>query len=91
MLGRHGRERGSVIFIWNSGGLLVVLVVLGMFLLLENWAYQGRTWNGRLRRILDYYLSTIAGAIFIFMIAMLVRWYVAPFVAVLSKGKAAPA
>ncbi len=34
----------------------------------------------------DYYLSTIAGAIFILLIAMVVRWYVAPWVAVLSKG-----
>ena len=34
----------------------------------------------------DYYLSTVAGAIFILIIAMLIRWYLAPFVAVLSKG-----
>ena len=35
---------------------------------------------------LDYYLSTVAGALFILLIAMVIRWYVAPFVAVLSKG-----
>jgi uncharacterized membrane protein YadS len=34
----------------------------------------------------DYYLSTIAGAIFILLIAMVVRWYIAPWIAVLSKG-----
>jgi len=34
----------------------------------------------------DYYLSSIAGAIFILLIAMLVRWYLAPLVAVISKG-----
>jgi len=34
----------------------------------------------------DYYLSSVAGAIFILLIAMLIRWYGAPFVAVLSKG-----
>lgn len=34
----------------------------------------------------DYYLSSIAGAIFILLIAMVVRWYVAPWIAVLSKG-----
>ena len=34
----------------------------------------------------DYYLSTVAGVIFILLIAMVIRWYVAPFVAVLSKG-----
>lgn len=34
----------------------------------------------------DYYLSTIAGAIFILVVAMTVRWYVAPFIAVMSKA-----
>ncbi|NQU57259.1 MAG: putative sulfate exporter family transporter [Rhodospirillales bacterium] len=34
----------------------------------------------------DYYLSSIAGAIFILLVAMIVRWYVAPWVAVMSKG-----
>ena len=34
----------------------------------------------------DYYLSAIAGVVFILLVAMLVRWYFAPFVAVLSKG-----
>lgn len=35
---------------------------------------------------MDYYLSTVAGAIFILLVAMIVRWYAAPFIAVLSKG-----
>ena len=34
----------------------------------------------------DYYLSTIAGAIFILLVAMIVRWYLAPLVAVASKS-----
>ncbi len=34
----------------------------------------------------DYYLSTVAGAIFILLVAMLVRWHLAPFIAVISKG-----
>ena len=34
----------------------------------------------------DYYLSSVAGAIFILLIAMTVRWYLAPWIAVLSKG-----
>ncbi len=34
----------------------------------------------------DYYLSAIAGAIFILLIAMLIRWYGAPWIAVLSKS-----
>ncbi|MDM8559152.1 putative sulfate exporter family transporter [Candidatus Parabeggiatoa sp. HSG14] len=35
---------------------------------------------------LDYYLSTVAGVIFILFIAMVVRWFFAPFIAVLSKS-----
>jgi uncharacterized membrane protein YadS len=34
----------------------------------------------------DYYLSTIAGATFILLVAMIVRWYVAPWIAVMSKS-----
>jgi uncharacterized membrane protein YadS len=34
----------------------------------------------------DYYLSAVAGGIFILLIAMLIRWYVAPGVAVFSKS-----
>ncbi len=35
---------------------------------------------------LDYYSSTIAGGIFILLIAMIVRWFIAPEVAVISTG-----
>ncbi|MEN8176405.1 MAG: putative sulfate exporter family transporter [Pseudomonadota bacterium] len=35
---------------------------------------------------LDYYLSTVGGVLFILVIAMLIRWYVAPYIAVLSKA-----
>ncbi len=35
---------------------------------------------------LDYYLSTVAGALFILLVAMLIRWYLAPWVAVISKA-----
>jgi len=34
----------------------------------------------------DYYLSSVAGAIFILLVAMLVRWYGAPLIAVASKS-----
>lgn len=34
----------------------------------------------------DYYSSTVAGAMFILLIAMLVRWFIAPEVAVISKA-----
>jgi len=46
------------------------------------WHLMGKHEEGNL----DYYLSTVAGGIFILLIAMLVRWYLAPYVAVLSKG-----
>lgn len=35
---------------------------------------------------LDYYGSSVAGAIFILLIAMIVKWFVAPEIAVISKG-----
>ncbi len=35
---------------------------------------------------LDYYLSTVAGGIFILFISMIIRWFVAPLVAVGSKS-----
>ena len=34
----------------------------------------------------DYYSSTVAGAMFILLIAMLVRWFIAPEVAVISMS-----
>lgn len=34
----------------------------------------------------DYYSSSVAGAMFILLIAMLVRWFVAPEIAVISKS-----
>lgn len=35
---------------------------------------------------LDYYASTVGGVLFILVIAMVIRWYVAPWVAVMSKA-----
>ncbi len=35
---------------------------------------------------LDYYLSTVAGATFILFIAMVIKWFIDPYVAVLSKS-----
>ncbi|MBI4967939.1 MAG: putative sulfate exporter family transporter [Rhodospirillales bacterium] len=35
---------------------------------------------------LDYYLSTVAGGTFILLIAMIVRWFLDPWVAVMSKA-----
>ena len=53
-----------------------IAVVVGL------WHLVGRHVEGHL----DYYLSTIAGAIFILLLAMLIRWYVDPWVAVMSKA-----
>jgi len=46
------------------------------------WHWFGKHKAGNL----DYYLSTVAGVIFILLIAMVVRWFVAPYIAVLSKS-----
>jgi uncharacterized integral membrane protein (TIGR00698 family) len=35
---------------------------------------------------LDYYLSTVAGGIFILLVAMIVKWYLDPLVAMLSRA-----
>ncbi len=43
-------------------------------------------WGSHEEGNLDYYLSTVAGAMFILLIAMLIRWYAAPLVAVISKS-----
>ena len=53
-----------------------IAIVVGM------WYLFGTHQEGNL----DYYLSSVAGAIFIFIIAMGVRWYLAPYIAVLSKS-----
>jgi uncharacterized membrane protein YadS len=46
------------------------------------WHYFGEHKEGHL----DYYLSTVAGTTMILFIAMIIRWFVAPFVAVVSKS-----
>ncbi|MEE8343338.1 MAG: putative sulfate exporter family transporter [Gammaproteobacteria bacterium] len=47
-----------------------------------SWHMFGKHDEGNL----DYYLSTIAGAFFILIVAMSIRWYLAPWIAVLSKA-----
>ncbi len=54
----------------------VIAIVAGL------WQLFGSHKDGNL----DYYGSTIAGAMFILLIAMLVRWFIAPEVAVFSKS-----
>ena len=53
-----------------------IAVVVGL------WHLFGKHIEGNL----DYYLSAVAGATFILLIAMLIRWYLDPIVAVWSKA-----
>ena len=46
------------------------------------WHMWGRHEEGNL----DYYLSAVPGGMFILLIAMIVTWFAAPFVAVISKS-----
>jgi uncharacterized integral membrane protein (TIGR00698 family) len=46
------------------------------------WQWFGTHREGNL----DYYLSTIAGGIFILFVAMIVKWYIDPWVAVMSRA-----
>lgn len=54
----------------------------GIGLLVGLWHLMGSHEEGDI----DYYLSSIAGAMFIMLIAMFIRWFGAPYVAVLSKS-----
>ena len=54
----------------------IVSVVLGA------WVWFGKHKQGNV----DYFLGTVAGGMFILLIAMLVRWFIAPEIAVLGKG-----
>lgn len=54
----------------------IISVVIGA------WQWFGKHREGNW----DYYSSTVAGAMFILLIAMLVRWFVAPEVAVISTA-----
>jgi uncharacterized membrane protein YadS len=70
-IGKMVSEMTSLSFVFGT-----IAVVVGL------WHLFGRHVEGNL----DYYLSTVAGATFILLIAMLIRWYVAPQVAVWSKA-----
>ncbi len=50
--------------------------------ILGSWQLWGTHKEGNT----DYFLSSIAGAFFILLVAMLIRWYLAPWVAVMSKA-----
>jgi len=65
---------GEMVWIGYIFGIIGILVGI--------WHLWGSHEEGNI----DYYLSAVAGAIFILLIAMFVRWYLAPYVAVLSKS-----
>ena len=71
---KAGKYAGEMIGMGYAFGGVAVLVGV--------WHLLGSHSEGSL----DYYMSAIAGAIFILLVAMLIRWYLAPLVAVLSKG-----
>ena len=65
------------------GELKTLPLYFGIFSLVVGiWQWIGSHKEGKV----DYYLSTVAGAMFILLIAMLVRWFIAPEIEVLSKS-----
>ena len=66
-----------------AGEIAAVPLYFGIFSVVAGvWQWVGVHREGHF----DYYLSTAAGAMFILLIAMLVRWFVAPEIAVGSKA-----
>ena len=66
--------------VWEMTSLTYVFGAIGV--VVGVWHLFGRHVEGNL----DYYLSAVAGATFILLIAMLIRWYLDPIVAVWSKA-----
>lgn len=67
----------------KTGQIIDLSYVFGAIgIVIGAWHMWGKHEEGNL----DYYLSTVAGGMFILLIAMLVTWFLAPFVAVISKG-----
>jgi len=73
-MGKKYKMMGEVTTLPLYFGVLSVVVGL--------WQWLGSHKEGHL----DYYSSTIAGGMFILLVAMLVRWYIAPEVAVISHA-----
>jgi uncharacterized integral membrane protein (TIGR00698 family) len=62
--------------IWLGYILGVIGIVVGAWHL----------WGSHEEGDLDYYLSAVAGALFIMLVAMSIRWFAAPWVAAMSKA-----
>ena len=73
-MGKKYKMMGEVTTLPLYFGILSVVVGL--------WQLFGSHKEGHL----DYYSSSIAGGMFILLVAMLVRWYIAPEVAVISHA-----
>ncbi|MGW8247857.1 MAG: YeiH family protein [Acidiferrobacterales bacterium] len=73
-MGKKYKMMGEVTTLPLYFGILSVVVGL--------WQWLGSHKEGHL----DYYSSTIAGGMFILLVAMIVRWYIAPEVAVISHA-----
>ena len=70
-LGRTAGEMTNLSYIFGG-----IAVVFGL------WHWLGSHREGNI----DYYSSTVSGGIFILFVAMVVKWYFAPEVAVLSRA-----
>lgn len=68
------RVTGEMVTLSYIFGAIAVLIGL--------WHWFGSHKEGGL----DYYASTVAGGAFILIVAMFVKWYLAPWVAVLSRA-----
>ncbi len=71
---------GAKKYAGEMSGMGTTFGIIGV--LVGAWHLWGRHKEGNL----DYHMSTIAGAMFILLVAMLIRWYVAPAIAVMSKS-----
>jgi hypothetical protein len=69
-----GKKTGEITGMSGFFGIVGILV--------GAWHMWGKHEEGNL----DYYLSSVGGAIFILFIAMIVTWFVAPWIAVISKS-----
>lgn len=69
-----GKKTGEITSFSYAFGLISVLI--------GAWYMWGTHKEGNL----DYYSSSVAGGMFILLIAMMITWFVAPYVAVISKS-----
>lgn len=71
---KKGKHTDEMIAIATAAGVVGIVVGLWQLLITPK---EGQ---------MDYYLSTVAGVLFILMVAFIVKWWLAPYVTVLSKA-----